>query len=158
VVVDGTHDRRLLEAVAAGSPEAFDAFYERFAQPLYALGLRWLQDESDAEELVSDTLVRAWQRADRYEPTRGSVASWLFGIGRHVASDRWRVRRRHIAEPLETVGERSHELDPRGYRSWICRYASWLGIRSPDCGHSSVQAGSRSAASTSTSLPALAST
>ena len=110
-MTDRTSDARLIEAVARGELEAFDDFYERFSRPLYALGLRWLQDASDAEELVSDTLIRAWQQAARFDPERGQVASWLFGIARHVATDRWRARRRHVSEPLSEITEPSHEMD-----------------------------------------------
>ncbi len=87
-------DRQLLAAVAAGDEAAFEALYDRFARPLYALGLRWLGDVRDAEELVSETLARAWQGANRYDPRRARPASWLFGIARFVASEQ---RRRHRA-------------------------------------------------------------
>lgn len=110
-MTDRAEDRRLIESVARGESRAFDAFYERFSRPLYAVGLRWLQDEGDAEELVSDTLIRAWQQAARFDPERGEVASWLFGIARHVAADRWRSRRRHASESLDDVQEPSHEMD-----------------------------------------------
>ncbi len=113
-MTDRTDDERLLDAVARGDTAAFDDFYERFASPLYALGLRWLQDASDAEELVSDTLIRAWQQAGRFDPERGAVASWLFGIARHVAADRWRARRRHVTVDLGDVPEPVAELDTAG--------------------------------------------
>ncbi len=113
-MTDGASDARLIAAVARGDMEAFDDFYERFSRPLYALGLRWLQDARDAEELVSDTLIRAWQQADRFDPERGEVGSWLFGIARHVAADRWRARRRHTADTLERVPEPAVELDTDG--------------------------------------------
>lgn len=104
----------MIEAIARGDMAAFDEFYDRFSRPLYALGLRWLQDASDAEELVSDTLIRAWQQADRYDPTRGAPASWLFGIARHVAADRWRARRRNASVPLDAVAEPLTDLDTNG--------------------------------------------
>ena len=83
----------LVAAIAAGRDDAFDELYERFARPLYTLGLRWLGDLGDAEELVHDTLVRAWRQADRFDPARGRVATWLFAIARHIAIDRLRARR-----------------------------------------------------------------
>lgn len=76
-MTDRASDARLIAAVARGETDAFDAFYERFSRPLYALGLRWLQDPSDAEELVSDTLTRAWQQADRFDAGRGEVGSCI---------------------------------------------------------------------------------
>lgn len=102
---------RLIDAVAAGDDAAFDALYDRFARPLYALGLRWLGDVQDTEELVHDTLIRAWRQADRFDPTRGRVASWLFGIARHVATDRLRDRGRRPADALDAADGLGWELD-----------------------------------------------
>lgn len=87
-------ENELIAAVAGGDEAAFGALYDRFARPLYALGLRWLQDIEDAEELVNDTLIRAWRQADRFDPTLGRAGAWLFGIARHVATDRLRSRGR----------------------------------------------------------------
>ncbi|MEO7296017.1 MAG: sigma-70 family RNA polymerase sigma factor [Candidatus Limnocylindria bacterium] len=96
-------DARLLAAVRRGEPDAFDPFYDRFSRPLYALGLRWLGNPADAEELVSESLVRAWRAAGNYDPGRGRVASWLFGIAHNVARDRWRAGGRNAAEPLSDI-------------------------------------------------------
>ncbi len=91
----------LIAAVAAGDEAAFAVLYDRFARPLYALGLRWLQDVEDAEELVNDTLIRAWRLADRFDPARGRAGAWLFGIARHVATDRLRSRGRRPDPAVE---------------------------------------------------------
>lgn len=98
-------DAILLAAVARGEADAFEAFYERFARPLYALGLRWLGQPADAEELVSETLTRAWHGAGRFDAGRGSAASWLFGIAHNVARDRWRADARRATEPLDGLTE-----------------------------------------------------
>ena len=98
-------DGQLIAALAAGEDAAFDALYDRFARPLYAVGLRWLGDVRDAEELVHDTLIRAWRHADRFDPGRGRVASWLFGIARHIASDQLRARARRPTAAPEAVDD-----------------------------------------------------
>ncbi|MGB3733530.1 MAG: sigma-70 family RNA polymerase sigma factor [Ilumatobacter sp.] len=53
-------------------------------------------DRRDAEEVVADTLVRAWQHQDQFDPTRGSERSWLFGIARNSAADHHRRSERHL--------------------------------------------------------------
>jgi RNA polymerase sigma-70 factor (ECF subfamily) len=102
-------DDEIISGLARGDEAAFGALYDRFARPLYALGLRWLQDVEDAEELVNDTLVRAWQHASRFDPARGRSSSWIFGICRHLATDRLRARgRRPVSSPddaPEPVGQ-----------------------------------------------------
>lgn len=106
---DRAQEAELVVAIAAGDAVAFEALYDRVARPLYALGLRWLGDVGEAEELVQETLVRAWRQADRFDPSRGRVGTWLFGIARHVATDRWRYRGRRPTVALDESTD--HALD-----------------------------------------------
>lgn len=84
-------------------------------------------DRRDAEEVVADTLVRAWQHHDQFDPTRGSERSWLFGIARNSAADHHRRSERHLrsvptaqhddqiatedADDIELLVETSHVRD-----------------------------------------------
>lgn len=104
----------LLVAAAGGDEAAFAAVYDRFSRPLYALGLRWLQDVEDAEELVNDTLIRVWAQADRFDPVRGRASAWLFGIARHVATDRLRARGRRPITVERSVPKSGGYLDVDG--------------------------------------------
>lgn len=106
---DRAEEARLVVAIAAGDAAAFEALYDRVARPLYALGLRWLGDVGEAEELVQETLVRAWRQADRFDPARGRVGAWLFGIARHIATDRWRYRGRRPTLALDGLTDRALE-------------------------------------------------
>lgn len=91
-----------------------------WAGPLYVFAVRRLEDRQVAEEVVQDTLVRAWRAADRFDPDRGSEATWLFTIARRLVIDR--LRRRDARPdatgglPDELAGE-DHELD-RVLETW----------------------------------------
>ena len=104
----------VIAAVATGDEAAFGVLYDRFARPLYSLGLRWLQDVEDAEELVNDTLIRAWRQADRFDPARGRAGAWLFGIARHVATDRLRSRGRRPGRAGEGAPDPVGHMDVDG--------------------------------------------
>lgn len=68
------------------------ALHDVYAGPLYVFAYRRLQDKQAAEEVVQDTLVRAWRAADRYDADRGPIAAWLFAIARNLVIDRMRQR------------------------------------------------------------------
>ena len=63
---------------------------------LYAWARGRFEDRRDAEEVVAETLVRAWRRHDQYDPDRGSERSWVFGIVKNAAADHFRRNRRHL--------------------------------------------------------------
>lgn len=79
--VDDTVDRAV---------RSVEQLHERFSGPLFVFAMRLLGDPQAAEEVVQDTLVRAWRHADRFDPDRGSLATWLFTIARNLAVDRTR--------------------------------------------------------------------
>lgn len=72
--------------------ESVEALHERYGGPLLLFALRRTGDRETAEEIVQDTLVRAWRHADRYDPAKGSVAAWLFTIARNLTVDNGRRR------------------------------------------------------------------
>lgn len=53
-------------------------------------------DPRDAEEVVAETLARAWRHYDQFDRDRGTQRSWLFGIARNVAVDHHRRGQRHL--------------------------------------------------------------
>ena len=53
-------------------------------------------DRRRAEDLVQETLLRAWRHADELDGSHGSVRAWLFTVARHIVIDEWRTpRSRH---------------------------------------------------------------
>lgn len=81
----------LLAAVAGGDRGApLEELFRRYAGRLYALGLGLLGDAGLAEELVQESFVRLWRQAPRFDPARGTVATFVFALARRIAVDLWR--------------------------------------------------------------------
>lgn len=81
----------LLARVAAGDRGApLDELYRRYEGRIYGLGVKLLGDAGLAEELVQETFVRLWRRADRFDPARGTVSAFLYALARRIAIDLWR--------------------------------------------------------------------
>lgn len=59
---------------------------------MFALACRIARDPALAEEAAQDACVQAWRDASRYDPSRGSVLSWLLVIVRGRTLDRLRAR------------------------------------------------------------------
>ena len=98
-------DLALVRAVAAGDRDAVAALWDRFAPVLLGLARRVLKDPADAEEVVQEVFLHLWRQADRYDPTRSSLSTWLALVTRSRAIDRLRTRgvvdRTHAAVQAE---------------------------------------------------------
>lgn len=87
-------DRRTMAALAAGDPYALETLYDRYATVVITVIQRMVRDRRIAEELLQDVFLRIWQHAEKYEPERGQVRSWILGIAHNLALNELRRQRR----------------------------------------------------------------
>jgi RNA polymerase sigma-70 factor (ECF subfamily) len=85
-------DCELLKRIVGRDRSAFAALYDRHAAPLFGLLVRILGRRGDAEDVLQETFLQVWRDASRFDPGRGSVAGWLFLLGRSRALDHLRRR------------------------------------------------------------------
>lgn len=87
---------QLLQRVGRGDRAAFQALYHAESSRLYGLALRITRQPALAADAVHDAFLQAWQRAGRFDATRGSAAAWLTGLVRYRAIDAMRKRTREV--------------------------------------------------------------
>ncbi len=80
-------DAGLVRAMHGGDGRAAGVLYDRHAAMVMGLALAIVRDRTDAESVVLDTFTQVWRSAARYDPTRGSVVSWLVVLTRSRALD-----------------------------------------------------------------------
>jgi RNA polymerase sigma-70 factor, ECF subfamily len=90
----------LVQGIRSGDRNALGEVYDRHAPVALAVALRIVADREQAEDLVHDAFVAAWQKIDRFDPARGSLRSWIVAIVRNRAIDRLRANR-----PSMEIGE-----------------------------------------------------
>lgn len=95
-VVGRAGDDELVRQVIEGSEAALASLYDRHATTIFRLALRVNGDRTTAEEVVQETFLTLWDRAELFDETRGSFATWLATIARHRAVDRWRMAARRL--------------------------------------------------------------
>jgi RNA polymerase sigma-70 factor (ECF subfamily) len=111
-------DRRLedlVERIALrgdSAEQAIQDLHDLTVGTLTGLARGMLRNVSDAEEVVCDTYVQAWQTASQFDSRRASAMGWLVMICRSRALDRLRARKTHArlltgisAEPVDDTAE-----------------------------------------------------
>lgn len=69
---------------------AFGKLFSHFAPRLKSWLIRTGSSPDSADDLVQDTFVQLWRKAEQFDPGRARVAAWLFTIARNVRIDRHR--------------------------------------------------------------------
>ena len=101
----GSSDALLVASLTRGDTAALAELYDRHGDAIYRAAFRRLGDRQLAEEVVQDTYLALWNRAELYDPSTGSLLAWLSTIARNRAIDRLRaLGRRPAAMPLSAVG------------------------------------------------------
>ena len=78
------------------------SLYEEHGRALLAYATRLTNDRAAAEDVVQETLVRAWRHPDSLVNGKGSVRGWLLTVTRNIITDRYRARSARPAEVAET--------------------------------------------------------
>lgn len=110
-------DEDLLKLAAQGDRQAFLTVYDRYSARVLGLLVKLLRDRTEAEDVLQDVMWELWRKADRYNPSLGSVAAWILMTARSRAIDaarrskRWE-RSRNLAKD---AGERTER--PAGPRN-----------------------------------------
>ena len=70
-------DAQLVVAIGRWRQDALAEAYRRHAGAVFALASRVLASRNLAEEVVQEVFLRLWDNAERFDPERGSLRSWL---------------------------------------------------------------------------------
>lgn len=101
----------LLLRVAMGDHSAFEALYRLAAGALLATCLRLIPDRAEAEDVLQESFVAIWHKADQFDPQRATAMTWLIAVVRNKAIDRLRsggyAFKRASVELAEELGDDS---------------------------------------------------
>lgn len=97
-------DAHLVRDMIEGSQDALAGLYDRHSDAIFAVAMRATHDRWIAAEVVQDTFLVLWNRAELFDPSRGALATWLSTIARNRATDRLRAAGRHQrARPFSSL-------------------------------------------------------
>jgi RNA polymerase sigma-70 factor, ECF subfamily len=84
------------------------ALHDEHARPLWRYVMSLTGDAAHAEDIVQETLLRAWRKPTVLDQREASARAWLFTVARNLVIDEARsARRRHeTPTPAEAMPER----------------------------------------------------
>jgi len=101
----------LLILVARGDHGAFERLYRQLAGPVYGVVRQVLRDPAQSEEVAQEVLLEVWRTASRFDPDRGSAASWALTIAHRRAVDRVRSENASTAREAKAAPDIMTEHD-----------------------------------------------
>jgi RNA polymerase sigma-70 factor (ECF subfamily) len=90
---EGWTDQQVIDQVKAGNTALYEIIMRRYNQRLYRAAISILRDPAEAEDVIQDAYVRAYQHLDQFAG-RSAFSTWLTRIAINEALHRLRLRQR----------------------------------------------------------------
>jgi len=88
--VKNTSDETLMQQIQGGDHQAFARLIDRHLETLHGFAQRMLGNPTDADDIIQETFLRVWQKAEKWQPTTAKVSTWLHSITHNLCIDFYR--------------------------------------------------------------------
>jgi RNA polymerase sigma-70 factor (ECF subfamily) len=105
--------------MAQTNADLMRALHDEHAGALWAFVMRLTGDRMQAQDIVQETLLRAWKHPEVLDPERGSPRGWLFTVARRLVVDDWRTKRSRVETLPGELPERGQDDTDQMLQSWV---------------------------------------
>jgi RNA polymerase sigma-70 factor (ECF subfamily) len=98
-------DQKIVDRVEAGDTALYEIIMRRYNQRLYRVARAILRDDAEAEDVMQDAYVRAYQNLHQFAG-RAPFSSWLTSVAVHEA-----IKRLHLRDRNQQLDETEHDGD-----------------------------------------------
>jgi RNA polymerase sigma-70 factor, ECF subfamily len=77
----------LIAGLQKGSDEAYQYLIDRYSAMLFGVIGRIVNDKDDAQNILQDSFVKIWMNIERYDASKGRLATWMLNVARNTAID-----------------------------------------------------------------------
>jgi RNA polymerase sigma-70 factor (ECF subfamily) len=122
-----------MEMLVEGSEDALACLYDRHGPAVFAEATRTSRDRWVAAEVVQETFLALWNRAELFDPSRGPLRAWLMAIAHNRAVDHLRRASRHDRAAAFSSFAGSDEVDA-STTEWLAAAGEPIAAAGPEPG------------------------
>lgn len=107
----------LIRRAKNGEEESFGRLYDHYISPIYRFIMVKVNNKAEAQDLVHEVFLSAWQNLKNYQHKGHPFSSWLYQIARNKVIDHYRTKKIHTSfenldeDILQVVGVAESRLD-----------------------------------------------
>lgn len=83
-------EKHIVELLQERNDKAISLLYDNYAETLLGVANKVLRNEELAQDVLQESFVKIWKKADTYDPSKAKLFTWLFRITRNTAIDKLR--------------------------------------------------------------------
>ena len=95
----------IIKQLQEQNKQAISALYDQYGPALYGIVLKIVRSEMIAEDVLQEAFVKIWKKGHSYDPSKGTLFTWMLNITRNTAIDKLRTEesRNRIATNQQEV-------------------------------------------------------
>ncbi len=109
-----------MQRIAAGEESAVAELYDRFGGLVFRVARQLLPTQPEAEDAVQEIFVRLWQTADRFDPQRAKLVTWVMLIARRHLIDQ--LRRKSVRPKSTSLEQDALQSLPQEHQRTVPEY------------------------------------
>ena len=83
-------ERHIVSLLAEKDDKAISLLYENYGDTLYGIAHKVVKDDELAQDVLQESFIKIWKKADTYDSSKAKLFTWLFRITRNTAIDKLR--------------------------------------------------------------------
>jgi RNA polymerase sigma-70 factor (ECF subfamily) len=83
-------EKHIVELLAERNEKAISLLYDNYSDTLFGVAYKVVKDEDVAQDVLQESFVKIWKKADSYDASKAKLFTWLFRITRNTAIDKLR--------------------------------------------------------------------
>ncbi|KQC29706.1 RNA polymerase sigma factor [Flagellimonas eckloniae] len=83
-------EKHIVSLLAERDDKAIALLYDHYGDTLYGVAYKVVRDEDLAQDVLQESFIKIWKKADSYDPSKAKLFTWLFRIIRNTAIDKLR--------------------------------------------------------------------
>ena len=131
---DSLADDKLLRNIVQGCTDCFALLFHRYCRQVFSVSFRIIRDKAETEDILQEVFLSIYQQQERYDPSRGSIRTWIlqFAYFKSLLRRRY-LRVRHfyneeeLAETREMRGSETSDLMGMSPTEWARYVETGLG-------------------------------
>jgi RNA polymerase sigma factor (sigma-70 family) len=96
-------EEKIIQLLKQNDQQAISYIYDKYAASLYGIVLKIVPSEAIAEDVLQESFVKVWKRGSTYDPSKGTLFTWLLNITRNTAIDKLRSAGYRKQEKIQTI-------------------------------------------------------
>lgn len=83
-------ERHIVSLLAEKDDKAISLLYENYGDTLFGVAYKVVKDEALAQDVLQESFIKIWKKADSYDASKAKLFTWLFRIVRNTSIDKLR--------------------------------------------------------------------